>query len=361
MKTRGKDMKNQVEFKPPSDFVAEDSGGGNNVWKYLGIGCGVVLLIVGIAFAFGAWKTASCCGDAMDAAKHTMKAQETATQFANKLSSGDAKGAYALTSEAYKSSVSLDEFQKTLSTHSDMLRASTPRPSGVQSQQPSQSDGQDIKADDWTMTYEFSGSQSASKLVMTLNVTREGEGEDAKFFVNDMRFDERRRVLSAEPPAETVLSFHRYVQRGNYSSAYNLMAPEYSTKTDRSTFDEFVGAEYDTLYYGGAPEITAVDYGNGRAVVIAETVGEQGIQWRIEYELTRGLGPNGWVISAIAPQELGEGAPSEGAGGKPAAEETAGDGQAGESVEADSDEPAEEKADPSAGDEGADASEENPE
>ncbi|MGM0555425.1 MAG: hypothetical protein ACQEVA_03505 [Myxococcota bacterium] len=311
MKIRGKDMKNQVEFKPPSDFVADDSGGGNNVWKYLGIGCGVVLLIVGIAFAFGAWKTASCCGDAMDAAKQTMKAQQASAQFADKVSAGDTQEAYALTSEAYQNSVSLDEFQKTLSAHAELLRSSPPRPSGVQAQQSDQSDGQNLKANDWTMKYEFSGPQSSKKLVMTLNVMREGEGEDAQFFVDDMRFDERRRVLSAEPPAEAVTSFHRHVRRGNYGSAYDLMGPEYSTETDRATFEEFVGGEYESAYHGDEPEIRAVDYGNGRAVVIAETVGEQGATWRIEYELKRGIGPSGWVVSAIAPQRVGDAAPAE--------------------------------------------------
>ena len=104
-------MKKQVEFKPPSDFVAEDSGGGSNVWKYVGIGCGVILLAVGIAFAFGAWKTASCCGDAMDVAKYSMAAQNTAKTFASNVSRGNADKAYELTSSSFQERVSPDNFR----------------------------------------------------------------------------------------------------------------------------------------------------------------------------------------------------------------------------------------------------------
>src|SRR5690554_28302 len=53
------------EFKPPSDFVGDSSGsgGGKSIWKVLGIGCAVIILLMGAFLACGAWKTFSFCSD----------------------------------------------------------------------------------------------------------------------------------------------------------------------------------------------------------------------------------------------------------------------------------------------------------
>lgn len=296
-------MKHQVEFKPPSDFVADDSGGGNNVWKYLGIGCGVVLLIIGIAFAFGAWKTASCCGDVVDAGKYTAAASQTATQFAANVSSGKVDEAYSQTSESFQERVTKEQFRKRLAQHARFLQASAPRQSGMETDTGQDPQNTELKPSEWTISFEFAGPDSTEKLAMTLGVVRKGEGDDAEIAVDSMRFDVRERVLAAEPPAQTVTDFHRKVQRGSYDLAYKLMASEYSTKNDRSAFDGFLD-ENQSAFLGSTPTIKSVDYGSGRATVVAETSSQKGEKWRISYELTRGFSTTGWSITSIEPTQI---------------------------------------------------------
>jgi hypothetical protein len=296
-------MNNRVEFKPPSDFV-DDSGGGTNVWKWVGIGCGAVLVIVGIALAFGAWKTASCCGDVVDMSKYSIAAGQTAGTFANNVARGNLDEAYAATSDAFKEQHSKEQFREMLQEHSDMLQSSAPRQAGVQAQGVGQKAEEQMKPKRWDVSFEFAGPKSETKLIMRVEVRRKGEGEEATFSVNGVEFAERKRVLSAEPPAESVQAFHRHVQRGDIQSAEQLLTAEFKGQSLDVMLDEFGPG-----FYGSSPKIESVEYGQNTASVVASTVGENEGSWRFNYKLQRGISATGWVIAQIDvnPVSLGDG------------------------------------------------------
>ena len=162
--------------------------------------------------------------------------------------------------------------------------------------------GNQVTPEEWSFTFEFAGPNSEKKLVMFIDVVRDGEGEDASFFVEALEFEERRRVLAAEPPAEAVLDFHASIQRGDYQGAYKLMSQDYVTKTDRAAFENFIG-DYESAYLGTKPTIESVDYATEQATVLATTVGENGNDWEITYTVRKSLGGLGWSIAGIAPSK----------------------------------------------------------
>ena len=82
---------NRLGFEPPSDFVAEPSSGSGrgNVFKIVGIGCAVVVLLVGLVTAVGIFKGVSCCKDFGATTMNTVGASAYSVQIGEQLRSGE--------------------------------------------------------------------------------------------------------------------------------------------------------------------------------------------------------------------------------------------------------------------------------
>ena len=285
-------MNGHIEFKPPSDFQSEDSGGGGNkqIWTWLGIGCGAILLVVAGFLAYGAYETASCCGQVVDAGKYTMSAQQTSQEFARKLGQGKFTEAWDMTTDDLRSRMSVDELKEKLAEHGDLLRNSSARMGQINVQ--SKGGQQDaMKPEAWDTSFHFSPPSADEKLVMNLVVVREGEGDAARFFIDDVRLNRRKRVLRSEPPARAVLEFHRNLQQGAYQQAYQTMSMSYQQNNTQADFESMVDENVEALVEG-RPKVTAVDYSGNQAMVTVSVEKSH----RINYTLSKQIG---WSIDEM--------------------------------------------------------------
>jgi hypothetical protein len=300
------------EFNPPSDFVAEDDGGGKrNIWKWLGIGCGVIALVVGGLLAAGAWKTVSCCNDAVDSARLTMAAGEFGTQFARSLGSDGAEQARAKMTDELRSSISLEQLETQISQYQHFFEASSGRLGDLNARKEAVDEPMI-----WKVTVEFSPPAGQEKLIVLTEVVSRGEGDAQHFLIDDLQFEARSRDLGAEPPAVEVLDFHRQIRGGSYEQAYRHMSNAFTQKSNVEAFRSFVQGQ-DDVFRTGKVDINAVSYdGSGGALVRARLTSDDG-RVQVEYELVR---PNPtvakWLISSVTPTyELVD--PAVGANGVP--------------------------------------------
>ena len=286
------------EFKPPSDFVNEESGGGGKkVWKWVGIGCGVIVLIVGIFLALGTWKTVSCCSDAVDVAQSTNQARQFGLEFAGRLSQGKVDKAWSQTSAKFQSETSREQFEEKVAAHAELLGASQPRMANLNVQhQGSQ------KPTRWEMSVEFAQPTGDQKLVLITEAVRQGEGDSASFHIDSLRFDVRHRSLSDEPPAREVIAFHGDLRGGSYEAAYKRLAPSFAKERDTQSFRDFIGQQ-EALFTAQPVNVGAVEYLSGRqARVVVQVNPEQGQPGVIEYRLRQMMpGMPNWKINSIAP------------------------------------------------------------
>jgi hypothetical protein len=309
------------EFKPPSDFVADDAGGSKrNVWKWLGIGCAVIVLIVGGLLAAGAWKTVSCCNEAVDSARVSMEAAQFSTEFAQEIGSGDIDQARSKMTDELRSRVSADQLEEQLAQYQPFLEASSGRVSDVSVRKTAED-----PSTFWNMTVEFAPPTGRQKLVMFIKVISRGEEEERRFLVDDLKFEERTRDKSAEPAAVEVLDFHRQIRLGNYEQAYRHLSSDFAEQSDLEAFRGFI-RDQNEVFRTGEVDIESVAYGGaGHAVVVAEAVGDGRERVQIDYELVRrGAGMGKWFIASVTPTyELAEPAAAIGDGPDAGSEDAA--------------------------------------
>lgn len=261
-------MRQQIEFKPPSDFTGDgDAGGGKKkIWMWLGIGCGVVALIIGLLLVLGTWKTVSCC---VEAGKQTHAAQQFAVEFATELQRGDAKAAWSKTTSDFQSRMTLTEFRDAIAAHRDTLdQAGEPRLKNIHVRA---QNADDIEEAGWDVTVQYAAPSATEVLVLNLRVVARGDGEEARFLVDRAEFDVRQRRLDSEPPARAALDFLATLQAGDYENAHRQLAPGFRAELDLPAFRELVEARTEVLL---APdlEVRAVDYsGNTSATVTLAT------------------------------------------------------------------------------------------
>lgn len=281
-------------FEPPSDFVASGGGGNKNatLWKVLGGGCLVILLILGGLFAAGAFKVVSCCSEFSDVAKTTLASQEFGQQWAATLGQGKYDAAYAQLSEDTKASQDQATFQSKAAAFEDRLKVASPRLLGTNLV--NQQEG----AWRWRQSYQFADSQSEDMLVLMFDVIQVA----GEFRIESVDFDIRERVLSVEPPATAVLEFHSLIQDSQYEMAFSRLSEAFKTSTDEATFRKFLDAEGAVLK-NSEIEVKEVLYNSeDSATVMAMVVNRTGLKAVVQYELTRPF-PHlpAWQITTISP------------------------------------------------------------
>ncbi|QDG49747.1 hypothetical protein FIV42_03045 [Persicimonas caeni] len=286
------------EFKPPSDFVAEDGGGSGKSWlKWLGIGCGVIVLIIGGLLAVGTWKTASCCGDLYDQARLSVEAGKFSTEFGNDLAQGEVEAARAKMTDALRAEVSADDLQSTLSQYERFLVAGPGRLSNVSVEKKDMD-----QPTRWKMTLDFAPPAGTEKLVAMLEIISRGEDEAQTFLVDELKFETRTRDISSEPPAVEVLDFHRQLRGGNFENAYRHMSSGFTQQNNVDAFRSFV-REQKEVFRTGDVDIQSIDYsGQKKARVVALLTNDSGESARVVYDLVRPVDtvPK-WLIEGVTP------------------------------------------------------------
>lgn len=296
-------------FQPPSDMVS--SGGGSSTTKKvfvgLGIGCGVVLIILGILFAAGAFKAVTCCNQVKGIAQTSMAAENFANQFADEIWTGKLDEAYGQTSTSFQSSMDAEAFKAAVEAHRDRMKSNQPRMFNMQLEQSGAEKPSldELAKGTWMMSYQFAGPQDETMLLLNFRVAQAPEGSTTAFEVADVKFDERPRNLPSEPPAAEVLEVHDMLQRGQYELAYARLGDGFRTSTDRDAWRKF-------LDDAGAPltsstlEIREVSYNdaNTQATVMAHAKTTDGRSTLIQFELQpmqQQMPGFGWRIVSIAP------------------------------------------------------------
>lgn len=292
----------KAAFEPPSDFVGGSGGGSSGTKKVLmvgGIGCGVLLLIIGVLFAAGAFKAVSCCNQVSDFAQKSAGAQEYALEFGRALHEKDFESAYKMTSDSYRSANSLEMFTAAFDPYAAHLqgapRVFNTRAGGV--------DGPAESVDDltkgWVIALQFARPEGSEQLLVELDVAPQGE---AQFTIQGVRAESRARSLSSEPPAKEVLEVHDDLAAGRYEMAYGRMAPPFKQETDMAAFKGFLD-DSNGVMISNDVEITSVEYGSPQAATVMATVtAKDGRRAIVQYELSTPI-PNMpvWKVMAISP------------------------------------------------------------
>lgn len=295
-------------FQPPSDMQGEGgSSRSKKVFIGLGIGCGVVLLIIGILFAAGAFKAVSCCNQVKGIAEKSMGAEQFANQFAQDIWEGNLDQAYATTSDEFQQEVSREAFGSAVEAHRDRMAANAPRMFNMQleqegAQQPSL---EQLAQGTWLMSYQFAGPSDETMLLLNFRVKSAPADDGEKFVAADVAFDERPRNLEIEPPASEVLKVHDMIQRGQYELAYARLGDAFRSSTDRDTWRQFLDDAGPILTQSDL-EIREVAYGqnNAQATIMAHARTSGGKSGIVQFELVpmqSDLPGFGWRIVTIAP------------------------------------------------------------
>ena len=299
----------------PSDFVDEapaPSGSGRRrVMTILGVGCGGLMLLVGLLFALGAFKAVSCCGDTKQLVLRTEQVSLQARVFADALVQGQLEQAYGLLSEQARSGMTQAAFADQIGPHAALIRQSVPLPGRVAPLVSEPQGQQGLEAikhiDQWALTLRFFPSAQAepgsAEVVMTLRAAHTAqstpEAPQVRFELVELR---QRPVLHAsEPPAQRVVELHRRLQLDGPAAGYAFMDLAFQREHDAAAFEAFIQSQGD-LFERGALEVNQVSY-QPQPPTVAATVTTTLTSPTQRAVVTFGLlqGPLGWGVVSIAP------------------------------------------------------------
>jgi hypothetical protein len=267
-----------------------------SIWLWLGGGCAVVLLIVGIALAFGVYKGVTCCQSTIEQQR---KARAFVEEFAQDLRRRDYDAAWEKTSSSMEMRTSRKEFIATVREHQDAILRSNQinlesfnRHLG--SQDPENSGSY------WKVELAFMPRSGSEYVVMRLRLVGEKVDQETVFHVDDIDFTTRERKLATEPPAEVVRRFNRMIAEKKVDVARDKVDREaFGPAGGLEEFEQFV-ASHDDLLGGGAEAVIDVRYPEAnRAVVDLRKRRSDGTEALVRYQLHK-QGQLLWSITDIA-------------------------------------------------------------
>ena len=290
----------KLAFQPPSDMGTIGSGGGGNkTWKILGIGCGIFVLICGLALAFGGYKVASFCGSGINIVKTAMNAQKYAGDFAQEIAKADFDKAYAKMTPRYQQEVSKDMFIEKFSKYKDVI-GGTPVARGFNANQTN-------TKEEYKASYFFPVSTGTEMPTIDFTIVKGGEG-DNDFLVDTFKVFLAERNMGNEQPAQIVMQFHDHISKGQDTFAYMNMGDSFRSKTAQEAFDQFL-KDAGPTFTTGRWEIQNIKYHTAdSATVMAISRSRDGASMLIQFELakTEKMGIPLWQIEAIAPLAAGD-------------------------------------------------------
>ena len=299
----------QVEFKPPSDFVEESGGGGGGggkKWlKIAGIGCGVVLLIIGILFAAGAFQVVSCCGDIQSISENTQQAGQVATGFGEHVLQGDWEQAHGLLTPDAQEKMDPGALEARFDEHRARLEGATPilRDITAASQPQNQ---QELRAiDSWRVRLRFhpSSGNVALDAVLVLELISPAEDEEPpELGVSSLQLERRELDPRSEPPARVVLALHGDLQADRFDRAFRQLAPQMQKEQSQVEFRDFILSQGE-LFTRSTMKLQEVRYAsNQKAQVVALLQIPDGKKAVVTYDLIRDASmPGMWRVVGISP------------------------------------------------------------
>jgi hypothetical protein len=278
----------RVEFNPPSDFSADPSSGSKKkIWVFLGVGCGAMLLVVGLLFAVGAFRAVSCCTDLADVGKRTITAQLTAQEVSLALHQGEYETAYRYVSSSLRAELSPQQFREVFRPHEELLQSGYPLLADMQTRGESLEELRDITA--WTAVVRFIPPTGQEVLVVDLGLQWRGEEADPAVELVSVHVDRRVRPLEEEPAARSVQVFLRTLRQGEWEEARRQLSPDSPLRQgELDGFRSFV-RDHGEVLTGDRPRIESVAYGplEANVVVVQGSVAmtflleSSGGHWRI--------------------------------------------------------------------------------
>ena len=302
-------LKPSMNFEPPSDFVAEGSGGKSKWKKIFGIGCGVVFLLLAIALGAGAFKVASCCGDVTNLAQKSQAVSQNAMQFAVLLQKGQLKQAHEALAPSYASNMPLPKFEAMFEPHRALLSSSVPMLLNVEPQMvPGTEESMDAleKVQKYNITIRFFSASAANSLHMAVTASVVGEvveGQPVETQIEHVGTQLRAVNIAQEPPSLAAQRLYNDLQLKGPQGVFGSLSPVYQKNSTPEQFQTFV-QEHPNLTKGLPATVAFLDYSKGTtppgaaATVILKL--DDAAAYR--FELTRSF-PS-WTVSAIAPHEL---------------------------------------------------------
>ncbi|MFU8802502.1 MAG: hypothetical protein ACNA8W_01715 [Bradymonadaceae bacterium] len=289
----------RAEFKPPSDYTPDEGGSGKKkVWMFLGLGCGGILLIVGLAFALGAFRAVSCCSDLIDVGVRTMEAQAAVQDISHALHQGDMERAYGWTSSSYREGVSREKFNDIFRPHEHVIRTGYPILADMQAKGDSLDEVREI--DYWVATVRFVPPAGQEVVIADFSIRWTG-AEEKPVEIMHVQVEGRVRPLADEPAARAILSLQNLLRLGDLESSRRRLSMTSPLRgEDVSVLRAFVDEHKDVLLFRDI-DILAVRYeGVDQAQVIGRADGHRltvgvrafGNDWRVEtIEIVREVEP----------------------------------------------------------------------
>ncbi len=296
----------KAAFQPPSDMGTTSSGGSaSKIWKVLGIGCGLIVLIIGIGLAFGLYKGATFCGSGIGMVKSTMNAQKYGGTFATHISKGEFEEAYGEMTPRLQQELSQKDFIAMISKYKDKINA-TPVARGFQA-----NNNNTMKIDKFELSFFFPVNEGTQ--MPTIDFTVVPKGEDGGATVDSFQVDTfeiflAERTMDNELPAQMVMRFGDHISKGQNTVAYMSMGESFRNATNQEAFEQFL-KDAGTTFTKGRWEIQDIKYhSDSSATVMAISRGRTGKSMLIQFEMLKveQMGFPMWQIEAIAPLVAGD-------------------------------------------------------
>lgn len=221
-------MKNP--FYMPQHGLASFDGGGHGggskkglVLKVLGGGCLVLFLVGALLTGLGVFKAVSCCSDIVDLATHAEEARLRSYDFGAALHRGDYSGAYELLTTEKRAEMTVEEFEATFEPWAEQLSLYRPWPTDLVV---TEDDDLGEMMTDRRLSFEclFMPPDGGEGLVMTMVLRSQGEGEEARSFIEQWSMTKRFYDLQDHSYGRAGRRFVQRITEGRFEEA-RLMVP----------------------------------------------------------------------------------------------------------------------------------------
>ncbi len=279
------------------------SDGPSNTWGRIvvggGLGCLLVLLLLGMAVSVGGVKFAQCCQDKMGAERKIVLGPIEAV--VDKLGENNMEGAYKAMSEGYRKRASLEEFRTHAQSHGDVVRGG--RVELFNMRTPPGDRGRVYIV---VRIYEPKTNTEKGLATFVVKKTGEKNAQGKPVYGVEEFFAGAPRALAIQEAVEQVVQLHiERLGRGEVEAAYAQVSDAFTGGSrDAEAFARFVDSQGELLRGGEVvvQELRPVD-GTHRTVEISVKLRDpEKDLWKGEAVFKLTLEGRAWKITSIRTQ-----------------------------------------------------------
>lgn len=295
-----------MSFDPPSDFVDDDGAGSGSrkktVLKVFGIGCAVVVLVLGLLGALGAFKAVSCCNDITNVGIHTGTAQKQALAFGDAVSSSNFEAMHQLLAPEYKAQLSPEKLKELYAPHQAIL-ASCVNLTGKLEMGDNVENLEDVqRIKSWKISMRCFPREANQVLNshLTLKLMEQEQPEEGgNIKVTHLNVLAQPLDIASEAPVQSVKEMHGLLQAENLDQAWMKMSPEHQKSQGKPQFVAFIKDQGD-LFTKSTMDVRELHYVNTKkAQVVALLTAASGKKAIVTYELQHEMGF--WRVASFTP------------------------------------------------------------